>query len=554
MNKPEGAVARRGFWSGDINDLHSGDKAISDALSHVDRPLYMVSHNDEAAVAHSGTMLWGVQQPAVPSHCPLLGFAPPVLPSDLGDSTFKNDLGLKYAYIVGAMANGITSVEMVAAAGQAGMLGFFGAGGLSLDRIETAIRRLKAMRPEFPFGFNLIHSPNDMRLEMETVDLYLREGIRLVSASAYLGLTLPLVYYRVKGIHQTPDGGIVCPNHVVAKVSRQEVASKFFAPPPRNLLSQLVEKGKISDREAHLAQFIPMAQDITAEADSGGHTDNRPALTLLPVMLAMRNDAARQYGFSVPLRVGLGGGIATAEGVCAAMSMGAAYVLTGSINQPAMEADTSQSVKQMLIEAQQADVTMAPSADMFELGAKVQVLKRGTMFAMRGAKLYELYRNFKNYEQIPETVRATIERDILRGSFESAWTGTRQFFETRDPAQIERAERDPRHKMALVFRSYLGQASLWAKNGVEDRKIDYQIWCGPSMGAFNAWVRGSFLETADQRTIQAMAMNLLYGAARLMRAQWLCGQGVALPPSAMTAPPLPLEKIRELCGLPPDAA
>ena len=30
-----------------------------------------------------------------------------------------------------------------------------------------------------------------------------------------------------------------------------------------------------------------------------------------------------------------------------------------------------------------ADVMMAPSADMFEMGVKVQVLKTGTMFAMR---------------------------------------------------------------------------------------------------------------------------------------------------------------------------
>jgi trans-AT polyketide synthase/acyltransferase/oxidoreductase domain-containing protein len=510
-----------------------------------------VSHNGEAAVTHTGTMIWAGPQPAIPSGMPLIGFAPPLLPSDLGDPTFKRDLGLKYAYIVGAMANGITSVEMVAAAGQGGMVGFFGAGGLSLDQIRAAIDRLQSMQPTFPFGFNLIHSPNDMRLEMETVALYLRKGIRLVSASAYLGLTLPLVYYRVKGIHQTPDGKIVCPNHVVAKVSRMEVAAKFFAPPPQNLLSQLIQQGKISEQEAQLSQNIPMAQDISAEADSGGHTDNRPALTLLPTFLSMRNEAVTRYGFSIPLRVGLGGGIATPEAVCAAFSMGAAYVLTGSINQAAMEADTSQTVREMLVEAQQADVTMAPSADMFELGAKVQVLKRGTMFAMRAARLYELYRNCNSYEQIPENARMTIERDMLRSTFDIAWGLTRQYFETRDPSQIERAERDPKHKMALVFRSYLGQASLWAKTGIADRKIDYQIWCGPAMGAFNAWVRGSFLQSVGQRRTQVMAMNLLYGAARLIRIQWLRNQGFPLPPSALMSQPLPVEDIYKFCRLQP---
>jgi len=46
--------------------------------------------------------------------------------------------------------------------------------------------------------------------------------------------------------------------------------------------------------------------------------------------------------------------------------------------------------------------------------------------------------------------------------------------------------------MALVFRWYLGNGSRWAVEGTPDRVQDYQIWCGPAMGAFNRWVQGSF--------------------------------------------------------------
>jgi trans-AT polyketide synthase, acyltransferase and oxidoreductase domains len=533
------------FWTGDSSSLRRGHQALPEALDLIGRPLFMVSVDDGPAIAHTGSIIWGKTRGQQTGGLPLLGFASPLSPWQLGDSSFKKELGLKYPYVVGAMANGITSVEMVAAAGRAGMVGFFGAGGLSLEQIGAAVDRMQSFPEQFPYGFNLIHSPNDMQLEAETVALYLQKGVHLVSASAFLGLTLPLIHYRVKGIHQAQDGAIVCPNHVVAKVSRMEVAKKFFAPPPENLLVKLVQQGKISDKEAQLAQYIPVAQDISAEADSGGHTDNRPALALLPTILAIRDEAMKKYGFSMPLRVGLGGGIATPEAVCAAFSMGAAYVLTGSINQAAVEADTSQAVKQMLVEAQQADVTMAPSADMFELGAKVQVLKRGTMFAMRAAKLYELYRAFESYDTIPATARAAIERDMLHSSFEATWQSTREYFATRDPDQIQRAERDPRHKMALVFRSYLGQASLWAKTGLADRKIDYQIWCGPAMGAFNAWVRGSCLESLAGRGVRPMAMNLLYGAARLLRIQWLRNQGVALPASVTRFQPLPVEEIEK---------
>ena len=59
--------------------------------------------------------------------------------------------------------------------------------------------------------------------------------------------------------------------------------------------------------------------------------------------------------------------------------MGAAYILTGSVNQSSVEAGTSETVRHMLADAGQADVTMAPAADMFDIGVKIQVLKRGTM-------------------------------------------------------------------------------------------------------------------------------------------------------------------------------
>jgi trans-AT polyketide synthase, acyltransferase and oxidoreductase domains len=531
-------------WIGDLNELRTGVTALKDAIAHAGRPIYVVAHDEGPAVTHSGTMVWGGSAFEETGQ-DVLGFAPPLLPKNLGDADFKNDLGIRYAYVVGAMANGITSVELVQTAGEAGMIGFFGTGGLSLDQVETAIDRLDGRKGHFPFGFNLIHSPYDPQLEMAVVDLFLGRGIHLVSASAYLALTLPLVYFRIKGIHQRPDGRIVCPNRVVAKVSRVEVASRFFAPPPPKLLNELVRLGKISPDEARLANHIPLAQEITAEADSGGHTDNRQALTLLPTFLALRDEAMQRHRFSMPLRVGLGGGIATPEATAAAFSMGAAYVLTGSINQACQQADTSQSVREMLAQAAQADVAMAPSADMFEMGVKVQVLKRGTMFAMRAAKLYELYRAHDHYGQLPQQARLTIERDLLRSTFEQAWQQTRRFFEQRDPSQIERAERDPKHKMALVFRSYLGLSSIWAKTGDPSRKMDYQIWCGPSMGAFNAWTKGSFLENASQRCAATIGINLLYGAAGIIRCGWLRNQGVAIPPQAAVFRPLTFEEIEK---------
>src|SRR5204862_287224 len=212
----------------------------------------------------------------------------------------------------------------------------------------------------------------------------------------------------------------------------------------------------------------------------------------------------------------------------AAFAMGAAYILTGSVNQACVESGSSDIVRQMLAEAGQADVAMAPAADMFEMGVKVQVLKRGTMFPMRAAKLYELYRAYASLESLPEVERGPLEKNLFRMPVAEVWRQTREFFLKRDPAQVPKAEADAKHKMALVFRWYLGQSSRWANAGVADRKLDYQVWCGPAMGAFNEWTKGSFLEQAKNRTVMTVALNLLYGAAIALRQSQARVQGLSL--------------------------
>ncbi|MCF8045501.1 MAG: PfaD family polyunsaturated fatty acid/polyketide biosynthesis protein [Desulfarculaceae bacterium] len=473
----------------------------------------------------------------------------PALPiENLGDREFLARHNMKYPYIAGAMANGITGERMVKAMAENGMAAFFGSGGLSLERIEQAIRELKETLHGKPFGFNLIHSPSDPDHEMAVVELYLQHGISLVSAAAFMRMTLPLVYYRIKGLHTDVNGRVVAANRIIAKVSRVEVADRFFSPPPEKLVQKLYERGLVTEREKQLSRYIPMAHDLTAEADSGGHTDNRPALTLLPTMLALKEESATKYQYTEPLCVGLAGGISTPQAAAAAFQMGAAYILTGSVNQSCVEADISEDVKQLLALAQQADVAMAPSADMFEIGARVQVLKRGTMFPLKAEKLYGLYRAHARFEDIPEKERKHVEEKILMSGFETEWHRTKEFFKARgNQKEIEKAQSDPKHKMALVFRSYLGLASKWAVQGKAERKMDYQIWCGPAMGAFNQWVNGSFLELPQNRETAVIALNILFGAAVLTRAAWVRQQGITLP-GGHTLTFHPVENI--LSGLP----
>jgi PfaD family protein len=515
------------------------ERVVEDAVRAIHRPVHLLETEGRFVLGR------GYGEGAAVNGTSALRaiFVPPFRLQDLGDPTFRTDHGLRYAYLAGAMANGIGSADIVEAMSRAGMLAFFGAAGLPVERVEAAIDRIARNLDDLPYGFNLIHSPNEPDVENAVVDLYLRRGVRLVEASAYLDLTPALVRYRLHSIHADPAGRIITPNRVVAKVSRVEVASKFFAPAPERIIRELVAAGQLKAEQARLAAHVPVAQDLTAEADSGGHTDNRPAITLLPTMLALRDRIQEQYRYDQPLRVGAAGGISTPASAAAAFAMGAAYVLTGSVNQACIESGSSDTVREMLSQAEQADVAMAPAADMFEMGVKVQVLKRGTMFPMRAAKLYELYRTYASLEQVPVTERAALEKNLFRAPLEEIWRQTKEYFLRRDPSQVERAEREPKHRMALVFRWYLGQSSRWANVGEPTRKVDYQVWCGPAMGAFNEWVKGSYLEDCRNRRVVTVALNILYGAAVLLRLNLLRCQGVAVPPGWSRLTPMEPEQL-----------
>jgi PfaD family protein len=536
------ATLMQGWWIPG-QDLPSSDPArIAQAVQSIAEPIVLVDAAGYLAAGQGGTCVLGHAPPEVPAYR-VVGYAPATPLEMLGDLSFCAEHGLRYPYVTGAMANGIGSAAIVEAMGQSGMLGFFGSAGLPPDRVEKEIDRIQQTLGDRPYGFNLISTPGEPDMEANIVDLYLRRGVRRIEASAFLALTLPLIRFRVRGIHRDPAGRIVTPNQVIGKVSRVEVATKFFSPPPDEFLQKLVQLGEITAEQADLARQIPVAQDISAEADSGGHTDNRPALTMLPTMLALRDRLQREFAYQQKLRVGLGGGIATPASVAAAFAMGAAYVVTGTVNQSCVESGTSDLVRQMLSQAEQPDVAMAPAGDMFEMGVKVQVLKRGTLFAMRAQKLYELYSAHKSIHEIPAGDRAMIEKQCFRAPLEEIWKQTVEYFQRRDPRQIQRAEKDPKHQMALIFRWYLGQSSRWAIGGEPSRQADYQVWCGPAMGAFNEWVRGTCLAPVEQRRVSAVAFNLLYGAAVLQRVGQLRQQGVTLPESAVDVRPLPIEEV-----------
>ncbi|MFH9857966.1 ACP S-malonyltransferase [Streptomyces sp. NPDC017202] len=437
----------------------------------------------------------------------------------LGSAAFRADYGVRYAYLAGSMYKGIASTELVARMGRAGLLGYFGTGGLRTERIEAAIAALRAeLGPGGGFGMNLLHALHDPALEEATARLFLRHGVRFVEASGFTQPTRALVLYRLSGAHRDGAGRAVAPNRLLAKVSRPEVATAFMEPAPEALVRGLLADGLLTAAEAEAGRALPLAGEVCAEADSGGHTDAAVAYTLMPAMTGLRDRIVAERGYPDGIRVGAAGGLGAPESLAAAFVLGADFVVTGSVNQCTPQAGTSDAVKDLLAQADVQDTGYAPAGDMFEIGARVQVLRRGTLFAARANKLYQAYRRYDGLEAIDAKLRRTIEDGWFRRDLEQVWKETREhYLRTGRPQEVERAERDPKHRMALVFRWYFVHSTRTAMRGDPAERVNYQIHTGPAIGAFNRFAAGTALADWRNRHVDAVAEALMAGAAEVLR-------------------------------------
>ena len=118
---------------------------LREAVHFVREPVHVVreSADGRIGVARGGDLLRPEEANGVPTF-PLLATLPALYPEWLGDRSFNEIHGTRFPYIAGAMANGITTSDLVVEMARAGMLGFFGAAGLTVPRIAEGLDRIEA--------------------------------------------------------------------------------------------------------------------------------------------------------------------------------------------------------------------------------------------------------------------------------------------------------------------------------------------------------------------------------------------------------------------------
>lgn len=234
---------------------------------------------------------------------------------DFGDPEFKRTYGLYYALYSS------TSTDQAIALGKTGFMGSVCPGGQSLEDVAWEIDKMKAALGEKTFLVNM-RSDCSADMQMDLVRLLIDKGVPGVETSSILAPTEALVYYRVKGIREE-NGKIIVPHKIIARVSREEALENFVSPPAARIVADLLDGGRITAQEAILASRVPMADDITVEAVSGG----RPMVSALPAFRALVNRKQAEFGYQQKVRLGAAG-CGTGAGCLAAFEMGAAYVVT----------------------------------------------------------------------------------------------------------------------------------------------------------------------------------------------------------------------------------
>jgi len=146
------AASPLGWWTpGSPSDAPLADDAqgtaLVEALRDLESPLFVVDTDRGRSIARSGQAILGRTLPggltSTPTW-PLIAFVAALKPEQLGSQAFRRDHNVHFAYVAGAMANGIASVELVQAMSRAGMLAFFGAAGLPITQVDDALTQLQA--------------------------------------------------------------------------------------------------------------------------------------------------------------------------------------------------------------------------------------------------------------------------------------------------------------------------------------------------------------------------------------------------------------------------
>ncbi|WP_408895211.1 ACP S-malonyltransferase [Paenibacillus taichungensis] len=426
----------------------------------------------------------------------------------LGESSFQQVYDVKLSYMVSFLPKGITSAEMIIKLARSNILGFYGASGLPLDRIEQDLTYInKELGKLQPFGVGILggaYNSNDQ----EILKLLLKHKVANLEIQGYKNITPALVQFRAEGLVRD-DHGIVSINHrIIAQAKSIEDAEIFLSPAPAYLLEDMVLKGLLSQEKAEWLMNIPMVDDLYVESTITETNRMLDSAVLLPAVIKMRDLRTRSTSWP-RTRIGSAMQIGSPETTGLSFFLGADFVVTRSINQATVEAGLSNMAKSMLDRARDKNSAIVPKVDCFESGEYTMVLHDNMYFAERADLLYRLFYNNDSWYEIDEEERNRIQELYLGQTFEQVQDNLSAIL---PKSILKRAERNGKVAMAHIYYWYLEQAQDLAITGDMRHSGEYHICFDQAAAACNNWLSGTEMETWENRRVDKLAEKLMLEA------------------------------------------
>ncbi|MFC4303774.1 NAD(P)H-dependent flavin oxidoreductase [Cohnella boryungensis] len=260
-------------------------------------------------------------------------------------------LQIRYPILQAPMAGGPTTPELIAAVSNAGGLGNLGAGYLTPEQIDQAIREIKE-RTAHPFGVNLF-VPEPFT---ESVDEIRQMNNSLNSYRARLGIAQdPEITKYAESfeeqIQAVLDGGV-------------PVCSFTFGIPGASVIEALKQRGTVvigtatTVEEAIRLEAAGMDAIVAQGSEAGGHRGaflNRQDEPLIGTMALVP-----QMIDQVSLPVIAAGGIMDGRGLAASLALGASAVQMGTAFLACPESGAHPVYKQKVLTAHEEETSVTP--------------------------------------------------------------------------------------------------------------------------------------------------------------------------------------------------
>jgi trans-AT polyketide synthase/acyltransferase/oxidoreductase domain-containing protein len=124
---------------------------------------------------------------------------------------------------------------------------------------------------------------------------------------------------------------------------------------------------------------------------------------------------------------------------------------------------------------------------------------------------------YRSLEEIPADVQKQLQERYFRRTFEQIWSDVTAYLgSTGRQHEVAAIEANPKQKMARIFKWYFAFTTQIALSGDEDKRVDFQVHTGPSLGAFNQWLKGTELESWRARHVDDIADRLMTAAAAVL--------------------------------------